>query len=208
MGIAAPLADSDLFAATQFELRDPPGRVGRWVVRRVHGAEVDSRHLLVRADGQPLGLVRKARRRLAELLYSSRLEVVDPGGTVLLVLLSTSTSLSVRDAGGQLGVLRRRLAERRPPQPRVRLYSGPVGSEVEVAALAPRGEYARFGAPGVSLIVDPSGATAARVTGAGDFRHVAEISAGIDDALRVLVIAFTCSFADHHWLYWTRQGVY
>ena len=202
------LVDSQLFAAARFELRDPPGRVGRWLLRRVRGIEVDSRHLIVAADGQPLGLVRKARRRLGELLYSSRLEVVDPGGNVLLVLLSTGSSLSVRDAGGQLGVLRRRLAERRPPQPRVRLYAGAVGSEVEVATLAPRAEYARFGDPGVSVIVDSSGATAARITGAGDFRHVAEISAGIEDELRVLVIAFTCAFVDHYWLYWTRQGVY
>jgi hypothetical protein len=207
MGIAAPLADSQLFAVSRFELRDPPGRVGRWLVRRVRGAEIDGRHVLVGADGQPLGLVRKARKPLSQLLYHRRLEVVDPDSTVLLVLLTTSSSLTVRDAGGQLGVLRRRLGPSKRPRPDVRLYAGAAGSEVEVGAVAPRIGYSRFNPPGVSTIVDLSGATAAQVTGAGDFRHVAEISAGIDDVVRVLVIAFTCSFADHEWLYWRRPGI-
>jgi hypothetical protein len=206
MAVNAPLADSQLFAASQFVLRDPPGRVGRWMVRRARGTEIDARHLLVGADGQPLRLVRRARRRWQEVLYASRLEVVDPGGTVLLVLLTTHTSVTVRDAGGQLGVLRRLVGPTRRGGLDVRLYAGAAGSEVEVATVSTRGGYSRFNPPGVSLIVDGSGATAAQITGAGDFRHVAEIAAGADDALRALVIAFACSFALHEWLHWRRPG--
>jgi hypothetical protein len=206
MAITSPLADSQLFAAAWFSVRDPPGRVGRWLVRRLRGAEIDSRHLIADAGGQPLGLVRKARRPLSQVLYHRRLEVVDPGGTVLLVLLTTRSSLTVRDAGGQLGVLRRRLGPTKQERPAVRLYAGAAGNEVEVGAVAPRIGYSRFNPPGVTTIVDLSGATAAQVTGAGDLRHVAEISAGVDEVLRVLVIAFACSFADHEWLWWTRRG--
>jgi hypothetical protein len=203
MSTATPLAASRLFAAPAFVVRDPPGRAGRWLVRRARGAQIDPRHLIVGADDEPLGLVRRARRRPQELLYMSRWEVVDPGGTLLLALLFTNTSVTVRTGDGRLGVLRRNLGfSKGPPATPVRLLDG----DEELGCLAPRAAYGRSRPPGESRILDAAGMPAAQITGAGDYRHVVEISAGIDDALRVLVIAFACSFVNPRWLWWRRPG--
>lgn len=198
-----PLTDSTLFRAPDFVIHDPPGWAGRTIVKRLRGVDVDDRHVIV-GDGRPLGLVREGRRRWSEILYRSLLEVVDPDGAVLLELLTTGRSVTVRDAERRrFGELRRHPVRPGPTPPRVYLRAGPT-DEV-VATLAERSIYTRFGVPGVSRLVDGSGREVAEVTSAGDFRHVVHVSPEVGDPLRTLAIAFACSFVDRRWLYITSS---
>jgi hypothetical protein len=199
------LQESALFRAAAFAIADPPGPAGRALMRRRRGIELDPRNAFVGAAGAPLGLVRRARRRPGELLYDFVLEVVDPGGDVLLRLPATQRSLSVRYAGGPpVGIIqnagfRRERRGERPTRMHVSLRQAGPDGYVEVGTLAEREPYRRYAPPGLSRILDLAGDEVATVTSA-DFRHTVAVSSAASDPLRTLAVAYACSLVEHRWL--------